>query len=126
MIQTITHSLSLVVKECPVCSVVYAIPESLSNECYRTGRDWYCPQGHSLVYTKNETQKLKEQVSQLELRLSAKAEQARIEAEARSKAEKKLVNLQKRTAAGVCPCCHRSFSALQRHMKNKHPQFAQQ
>ena len=124
MLKSITHTLNLIVKECPVCCVVYAMPESLNTECQRTGRDFYCPNGHSLIFTTTENQKLKRQIQDLETQLSAKAQQARIEAEARQKTEKKLASIQKRTAAGVCPRCHRSFTALRRHMKNKHPEFA--
>lgn len=29
-----------------------------------------------------------------------------------------------RIANGVCPCCDRSFTNLQRHMASKHPDYA--
>ena len=32
--------------------------------------------------------------------------------------------LRKQIAAGVCPCCHRSFQNLRRHMDGQHPDFA--
>lgn len=32
----------------------------------------------------------------------------------------------KRSERSVCPSCHRSFSQMARHMKTKHPEFANQ
>lgn len=31
--------------------------------------------------------------------------------------------LKKRIAAGVCPCCNRSFANLREHMAGQHPDF---
>jgi hypothetical protein len=39
------------------------------------------------------------------------------------KAERKVKKLTKRTAAGTCPCCQRTFSNMAEHMKHQHPQF---
>lgn len=36
---------------------------------------------------------------------------------------KKKEQLETRAANGVCPCCHRTFKQLARHMKTKHPDF---
>lgn len=30
----------------------------------------------------------------------------------------------RRIAAGVCPCCRRSFTDLARHMSSQHPDYA--
>jgi hypothetical protein len=38
----------------------------------------------------------------------------------------KHTQLKKRVANGVCPCCHRSFVALRRHIETKHPEFKDQ
>jgi len=37
--------------------------------------------------------------------------------------KKEKYRLQKRIKNGVCPCCHRSFVQLSRHMASKHPGF---
>lgn len=36
-----------------------------------------------------------------------------------------LTRLKNRVAAGVCPCCHRSFKQLSEHMKMKHPDYTE-
>ncbi len=36
-----------------------------------------------------------------------------------------MTKVKKRAANGVCPCCNRTFSDLARHMKAKHPDFAE-
>lgn len=40
-----------------------------------------------------------------------------------SAAKGQVTKLKNRTAAGVCPCCTRSFENLKRHMATKHPAF---
>lgn len=35
-----------------------------------------------------------------------------------------VTRLKNRAAAGVCPCCNRTFHQLVRHMAAKHPDFA--
>ena len=37
-----------------------------------------------------------------------------------------LTKTKKRIENGVCPCCHRSFKNLRRHMNNKHPEYAEE
>jgi len=34
-----------------------------------------------------------------------------------------LTRMTNRIAFGVCPCCHRHFDNLQRHIATKHPEF---
>lgn len=41
-----------------------------------------------------------------------------------AKEQKSKARLKKRAAAGVCPCCTRSFQNLRRHMETKHPAHA--
>lgn len=34
--------------------------------------------------------------------------------------------LRNRAAAGVCPCCNRTFEQLGRHMTTKHPEYVKE
>lgn len=36
-----------------------------------------------------------------------------------------LTRTKKRGGHGVCPCCNRTFQQLARHMKSKHPDYAE-
>lgn len=53
------------------------------------------------------------------------AERERTRAEQRRSAALRgvLTKTKKRVAAGVCPCCNRTFRDLARHMKGKHPSY---
>jgi hypothetical protein len=92
---------------------------------YREGGFWYCPNGHQRGWGTGtlhaERDRLKQKVAQLddeigELRVARDNAQRDREA-----AEKKLMASKRRAIAGVCPCCHRTFGNVQRHMKTKHP-----
>ena len=37
----------LIAKNCPVCFVDYAIPQSMASKMKRDGGNWHCPNGHS-------------------------------------------------------------------------------
>lgn len=101
--------------------------------------EFYCAYGHSQVYVKGESQETllrreRDQLKQRQAQLQdAVADEKRKRehamrlleiASAETAATKKsLVKLKKRTAAGTCPCCNRSFSALSQHIATKHPTF---
>lgn len=79
---------------------------------------FYCPNGHSQVYTgMSDLEKLEQERARHQETL------ARLNV-----AEAKRLALEKRIKRGVCPCCKRSFagSALVRHIKTKHPEFAKE
>ena len=117
----------LAVITCPVCGITYAIPERLRSNAQAKGEgaiQWFCPNGHQLGF---------HGASEAELE-----KQARVRAERRAQAERDLrehtehrlraqkgatTKARKRHAAGVCPCCSRSFVQLRRHMETKHPDY---
>jgi RNase P subunit RPR2 len=76
---------------------------------------FYCPNGHSQCYTGlSDKEKLEQERARHQETL------ARLNV-----AEAKRVQLEKRIKRGVCPCCKRSFTALARHIKSKHPEYAE-
>jgi septal ring factor EnvC (AmiA/AmiB activator) len=91
---------------------------------------FYCPNGHSMSYRESEADRLRRERDRL------KQDQARLEEEKREawatanaqreraeKAEKATKRLKKRTSAGTCPCCSRTFANMAEHMKHQHPEF---
>jgi len=113
-------------------------PTALNAE-RRKDRNWfYCPNGHQQHYTgKSEADKLREQLD-AERRQRQRAEQsvamhaddakaARDEAEHQRRRANgykgHAAKITKRAKAGVCPCCNRHFTALERHMSTQHPDF---
>lgn len=66
---------------------------------------------------------LKQQLARKDDEIAAQR-RLRDHAERQASARKgQVTRLKNRAAAGVCPCCTRSFENLRRHMTTKHPTF---
>jgi chromosome segregation ATPase len=111
---------------CGQCGVTFAMPEEMRDDKERNGGEWYCVNGHGRIYKKTVREKLREAQEAL-ARERARRDQAEASATAQRAAATRARNerdrLKKRAAAGVCPCCNRTFQQLARHMKSKHPDF---
>lgn len=122
---SITYTGTLVsVGECTTCGVNWAIPADFMKQRRRDHQTFYCPNGHSQYYPqKSDVEDLKDKLAFAR----SQRDQARAEAahnENRRRAEKAAkTKLQRRVAAGVCPCCKRTFQSLASHMKAKHPTY---
>jgi hypothetical protein len=133
---TTTAITRLVVLErtfCVNCDITFAVPADWLNQRRRDGRTFYCPNGHNLSYTESDADRLRKRVAHLEVQKTHLADQRDAERRARQAAEKSAAaqrgentKLRKRAANGVCPCCHRSFTQLRRHMTAKHPGYVQE
>jgi len=112
------------------CGVRHAVPEELYDFQRRQHRDGksvtaiYCPLGHTHVPAgKGEAELLRGKLERAEQRRKAERE-LREDTERRLSAQKAATTRAKRRhAAGVCPCCGRTFKQLQRHMTTKHPDY---
>jgi hypothetical protein len=110
---------------CYECGVVFAMTKE-HRKYFLNKREkatFYCPNGHSQCYIGlSDAEKLAQEKARHQETL-ARLNAAQVEQE-RLKAEQE--RLKKRIKRGVCPCCKRSFpgSALVRHIKTKHPEFA--
>lgn len=112
-----------VTTRCGECGIEFAVPDFFDKERRDTGKGWHCPNGHSRVYRESDADKFRRERDQA-IQQMARAEQEAAEAETRArKAEAEVRRIKKRASGGVCPCCNRSFTALARHMKAKHPEF---
>lgn len=135
---TIKVEQKLVTETCCACGIIFAITEDFQSRRYADHGLFYCPSGHGQNYQgKTEAEKLRESL-EAERRQRQWAEQnvayqadRRREAEERAEHERRRANgykghaakITKRAKAGVCPCCNRHFTALERHMATKHPTF---
>lgn len=127
---TIAHTTTLVVTSC-WCGINLAIPSSLERAARDNQTNVYCPLGHTFVYGKNEKERLEAQLEAERRRagrLAAERDQARQETITQKGRATRFRNdrdrLKTRAAAGVCPCCNRTFQQLARHMAKQHPGFA--
>lgn len=122
-----------VVVNCPSCHIQYAIPKSLDDSAKRYPGDdengWKlsCPLGHTWWYVGRSIEtKLSEERDALS-RERARHDQTRAHLHGTKIAKIRFRNerdrLKARAAAGVCPCCNRTFQQLARHMAKNHPEF---
>jgi hypothetical protein len=111
---------------CPVCWIEHGIPDDM----YERRKEQtvagvvYCPNGHKWHFRgESEADKQRrraEQAEQANARLHEEAQKAIRE---RNKAQTALKSHRKRSAAGLCPCCNRTFVNMARHMKSQHPDY---
>ena len=122
-VKTIDHETKLHVLECGVCGIPHAIPDTMYRNCMADGGSWHCPNGHTLVFTTTDADKLRAKLEKKERLISYQEE--RIEEWKRSAAAYKgqKTKLLNRVKNGVCPCCNRSFKNLHSHIQNKHPEL---
>ena len=127
-------TVQLVRETCCNCGVVFAMSREL-NQTFLDNRDrfFYCPNGHRQHYigaTRAEkAERAAERANQNASFWEGRAKEAS-ERTARALASQRVIKghmtrLKKRVAAGVCPCCNRSFKDLSRHMAGQHPQYGE-
>jgi hypothetical protein len=99
----------------------------VDEELRRSGRTFYCLNGHEQHYSESTKQKLREAKDAL-ARERARADQLRADRDAAdrrvSAAKGQVTKIKNRVGRGVCPCCNRTFADLGAHMATKHPDYA--
>lgn len=110
---------------CGKCAIRFAVPQSFYDIRQVDSATFYCPLGHSQHYPAGKTEKqlANERAEWLERQLANRDEDLRSERASHSATKGQLTKAKKRAAAGVCPCCHRSFVQLSRHIATKHPEM---
>lgn len=125
MSYAIPKQITLETEECCNCGITFAMPDFMMRRLRTDGGSFYCPNGHGQHYTKTEVMRLREKLDEQTRVATSMAERARSAEAAEQKVTNEMKRLKKRASAGVCPCCNRTFQALARHMKAKHPEHAQ-
>jgi hypothetical protein len=130
MPETMIYTGTLAIEECCECHITFAMPADLQRRCREADLTFYCPLGHGQHYATTEVQQLKRQLAREErwrkdAETAERAARDQAQAAERSRAAYKgqLTRVKNRVANGTCPCCHRHFQQLQRHMTSKHPGF---
>ena len=122
---TQTYTGTLTVIECGECGVTFGMTDEFIAQRQSDHRSFYCPNGHNRYYPqKSEAEKLRDRLRSAEAQLTHTRDQLQM-TEYQRRAQKGLnTRLKNRVAAGVCPCCNRSFQDLRRHMAGQHPDYA--
>jgi hypothetical protein len=121
-------AVSLTALDCATCGIVFGISTQLEKRLRESGDRFFCPNGHSNVFTESKAAKLERQLAAerertAELRRFYDDERSRRRSTERSLAATKgqVTKLRKREQAGVCPYgCGRHFTNLERHIHSKH------
>src|SRR5689334_14143643 len=118
---------------CPECGMRFGAPKHWWNSRREDRRTFYCPNGHSQSYRESESDKLRQERDRLKQQVAQRDDEIRYQREAREHEERRVAamkgqvtKLKKRASAGVCPCCTRHFTNLERHMTTEHPDFTKQ
>jgi hypothetical protein len=112
---TLQTSLELII--CGKCGIEFAVPEYWRTKRLQDHHDFYCPNGHGQHFiVETEADKLRKELNQ--------QIQSHDQTLAKLRdAEEQARKLERRLKHGVCPCCRRTFTNLQRHMKTEHPEY---
>lgn len=132
---TLTYTGQLDVVTC-WCGMKHAIPTELRDYQLRQHADGqrysiYCPLGHTYIPSgKSKSTQLEEQLERERRRagrLAAERDQVtaslRAQRGATTRARNQRDRDRRRVAAGVCPCCNRTFQNLARHVAGQHPDY---
>lgn len=135
--ETLTYRGALTVVTC-WCGIRHGVPDEL-RRAQQTQHNWgkqmsiFCPLGHEHVISgESEATRLKRELESERNRTAAeRAKHDQTKAELKSVERQKsavkgqLTKTKNRIAAGVCPCCNRTFQNLARHIQGQHPEFAE-
>lgn len=110
--ETLIDTVKVIIDKCISCGTSFGIEEELLLELQKTGRVFYCPNGHSMVYSEPFEKQLK----------NAKEQAKWWKAEAEAKAQQ-LTEAHDNIIKGKCPCCNRKFVSLRKHIEKAHPEY---
>ncbi len=120
--------------ECANCGITFGITPDYEKRRRDDHKGFLCPNGHSNVYNgsseeeklRRERDNLKQQMARVEDEKAAALREAE-HARASARTHKgHLTRTKNRIAAGVCPCCNRTFDNLARHMATQHKDYKKQ
>jgi hypothetical protein len=131
----LNRTTQLVAEDCINCGTWFAMEATLREQRIHDGKSFHCPNGHPMVFSENDSAKLRKARTELE-RANARADRnarwLREEEERRQASERSasalrgvVTRTKRRVGNGTCPCCNRTFQQLARHMHAKHPDYAE-
>jgi hypothetical protein len=134
MTETITLKTTIELQTCANCGITFGAPGFFLDKRRENHQTYYCPNGHSLWFPQQsdaeKAQAEAEKYKKLwkdEQRYASEVLSERNAAQKQLRAAKgQMTKLKQRVANGVCPCCHRSFVNLHRHMAGQHPDYTKE
>ena len=118
---------------CAQCKERFGLTDETEAVLRKSGQGFHCPWGHPLSFRlgpseeellRKERDTLKQQNAMWRATADEQRDRASAAERRASAARGQVTKLKNRAAAGVCPCCNRTFTNLARHMAGQHPAFA--
>jgi hypothetical protein len=109
---------------CSDCGIPFEVPSHWKHAKQNDHSTFWCPNGHKQHFPSESSEERfrreRDMARQEVARVEQEAQAARTRAE---KAEKAHRLLKRRTSAGTCPCCKRTFNNMATHIEQKHPEY---
>lgn len=122
--------------KCWKCSSQFWMPDDLEAAARRDSNiAVYCAHGHRGVFTEKPTEedrlrlerdRLVQRVAEKDDEINRQRLRAELTERRLSAAKGRVTRIKNRVGHGVCPCCNRTFTDLQRHMASKHSDYTKQ
>jgi len=113
---------------CYKCGIAFCVTKDFNEKRLENrNKEFWCPAGHGQVYTgKSDLDKIKEQLRRSELETEQAERELKATRRSRTALRGQITKTKNRISKGVCPCCNRQFTNMQRHMETKHPDYAEE
>lgn len=115
--------------ECITCGIPYVVPQVVIDKQREVGGFHTCHAGHSQGWRESDSERAKRREAREAIRrdrdrlqqlVAQKDDEIRDARRQTKTATAKIKRLAERAKAGICPCCTRHFTNLERHMASKH------
>ncbi len=108
---------------CGECGIFMAIAHAAIEGRRKSGKGFYCFNGHCHAYKTTTEDILKRDLERERQKREAAEQRAATTERNLAEVTKAHQKMRARVANGVCPCCNRSFTNLRDHMAGEHPDF---
>jgi len=110
-------TIEIISEKCISCGVVFGLEAEYKRNLKQFHNEYYCPNGHKQYYAgESHKDRAERMEKQMIIERAEKWKQERL----KGVAQRKIKSMKKRSHAGVCICCNRTFKNLAKHMKTKH------
>ena len=129
MTQVTLKGILFEVHECITCGIPYVVPQAVINHQRERGGYHCCHAGHRQGWEESQSERAKRLEEQARIRrerdrlqqqLAQKDDEIRETAKKLETVQKEAKRQKARARAGLCSCCNRHFTDLERHMASKH------
>ena len=122
---TFQQTTTYVVETCCNCHVQFGMTKELQKQRLKDGGWFYCPNGHAQHYSESDEFRWKKLNENLRETVEYYRNQNQVARLSLRAAKGQVTKLKKKVAAGLCPCCEKSFANLKKHMEKSHPDFVE-